>query len=206
MKVVGLLLGIAVGAVTHDYRLAIGADGIHRVLARVMRHEDRELDASLGQVAGVCRGGVARGCHAELLHAIFFEEGGGQRGGDVFEGVAAAVQVVAIDHHLAVHAVFLPGIFLQKIPLLHRDGTFAESDDVLLVHHGQEVEIVVEVLRMMLRLRQLRDFVIISAIDDIGAFAAALALLVLRKPSGKVGDDFATLGTFQVVFVHLIDN
>jgi hypothetical protein len=56
----------------------------------------------------------------------------------------------------------------------------------------------------MLRLRQLRDLVIISRIDDIGALAATLALLVLRKPSGKVGNDFATLGTFQVVFAHTL--
>jgi hypothetical protein len=43
--------------------------------------------------------------------------------------------------------------------------------------------------------------VIISRIDDIGTFAAALALLILGKPSGKIGDDFATLRADQFVFI-----
>ena len=56
---------------------------------------------------------------------------------------------------------------------------------------------------IVLRFCQLGDFVIVGTIHDISTLAAALALLALRKPSGKVGNDFATLGTFQFVFVNI---
>ena len=59
----------------------------------------------------------------------------------------------------------------------------------------------IEIGRLVLGLGKLRYGVIVGGIDDVGALAAARALLVHFKPRGEVGDDLATFGAYEFVFV-----
>ena len=189
-------LGVAVATVRDNDRLVDAADGFHGGGVDAIGCKFGEADTRLGQVGGEGHTGVACRGEAIFLDAMLFEHRRCQRGGDVLERAAALVEVVAVDEDTAVDTL-LGGILFEVSPLFDGDQPLAVADDVVALHDGQQVEVVV-LIRVCCRLVEVERFVF--AIFHLGIAAAARALLVLFKPSGKVRNDFATFFASKLIF------
>jgi len=158
----------------------------------VLRDEGVEGDSGGRQVPGIGHGRVAGAGGDEVLDAVFLENAGDDRAGEVLERPGRVVVVLAVGEDLAADLEAPAGVLLEEFPPVDRDEALAGGDDVFSVVDRKDVEIAPHARKAVGRpAEEVANLGGRGPVNDVGpvaaAFGAALPGLEPRAESVDFG-------------------